>query len=188
MDHNGRTTFAIRPAELSGSGGGGGAELGRRLISEALEETGYEDAKTARVFAAMAVTTSAVTAGFFAGDWSPESLGIVYRGLWFAGVAGALVALGLIAAAATTKGGQRGAGPAERLAFHGQAAKFATEQELVAALRRADACDGVERIGERLWHLSRILARKKRLLRSGLLLAAVAVALCLVPVVGSAIA
>ena len=162
-----------------------GEELGRRLIAESLEELGYEDAKCARLFAAMAVTTGAVAAGFFAGDWSPESLGVGYRVLWFAGVLAGLAALGCIAAAAITRGGQRGSGSPERLAFHGHAAKFGSERELIAALARAG--DDLDRIGERLWHLSRILSAKRRLLRAGIVCVGIAVALCFVPVLGAAL-
>jgi Family of unknown function (DUF5706) len=163
-----------------------GAELGRRLIAEALEEIGYEDAKVARVFAAMAVTTSAVTAGFFAGDWSPGSLSMAYQAIWFAGVACALVALALIAAAAITKGGQHGAGPAERLSFYGHAAKFRDPRQLADALQHAHP-DNLDRVSERLWHVSRTLSAKKRLLRVGLVLTAAAVALCFAPVLGAAL-
>jgi Family of unknown function (DUF5706) len=176
------TETGVRRSEPAG----GGAELGRRLIGETLEELGYEDAKIARVFAATAVTSSAVTAGFFAGDWSPDSLDVAYRIIWFAGVGCALAALGFIAAAAVTRAGQRGAGPPERLAFYGQAAKFESERALARALREAHP-DDVDRIGERLWHVSRLLSRKKRLLRVGLGLAALAVALCFIPVLGAAL-
>jgi Family of unknown function (DUF5706) len=163
-----------------------GAELGRRLIAEALEEIGYEDAKVARVFAAMAVTTSAVTAGFFAGDWSPASLDVAYQLVWYAGVACALVALTLIAAAAITKGGRQGAGAAERLSFYGHAAKFRSVEQLADALQHAHP-DDLQRVSERLWHVSRLLRAKKRLLRVGFVLTAAAVALCFAPVVGAAL-
>jgi Family of unknown function (DUF5706) len=176
--------IAAPPSERTDSARG--AELGRRLISEALEEIGYEDAKVARIFAAMAVTTSAVTAGFFAGDWAPGSLAMAYELIWFAGVACALLALVLIAAAAITKAGQHGAGPAERLSFYGHAAKFRSADELTEALQNAHP-DDLARVGERLWHVSRLLSAKKRLLRVGLVVAAAAVALCFVPVLAAAL-
>jgi hypothetical protein len=134
----------------------------------------------------MAVTTSAVTAGFFAGDWSPGSLAMAYELIWFAGVACALVALALIAAAAITKGGRHHAGPAERLTFYGHAAKFRDAGQLAAALRHAHP-DDLDRVSERLWHVSRLLCAKKRLLRVGFVLTAAAVALCFVPVVAAAL-
>ena len=47
--------------------------------------------------------------------------------------------------------------------------------------------DNLDRVSERLWHVSRTPSAKKRLLRVGFVLTAAAVVLCFVPVLGAAV-
>lgn len=154
---------------------------GLRLIGEALEELGYEDAKAARLLAALSVAASAIVTGFFAGDWAPTAMTVLGQTIWYLGAAGVVAAICLVGAAVVTRGGRRPrAGEPSRLAFYGHAARHPDIEALTSTLRTVEPGPGqLSRVAERLWHVSRILVRKKRLLRAGLAVAAVGLVLCI---------
>lgn len=155
---------------------------GLRLINEALEELGYEDAKAARLFAALSVAASAIVTGFFAGNWAPTNMTVAGQIVWYAGAATVVLAIGLVGGAVITRGGraQRRAGEPARLAFYGHAARHPDVPTLTETLRTVTPPGRqIDRVAERLWHVSRILRRKKRLLRFGLAVAAAGLALCI---------
>lgn len=149
-------------------------EHSRRMIREAIDELGHEDAKAARLLAAMSVAATALTTGTFAGDWRPTHLGDTALTLWAIGTAMIAIGVLVLGAAAVTKGGSRPASQPTELSFHGHAARHRDPNELAHALLHADFDDRVEldRLAARLWNLARVLRRKRHLLRLGLCIVA----------------
>lgn len=146
-----------------------------RLITETIEELGHEDAKAARLLAAVAVVTGAVITRFFAAEWPPEEAAPSLLTLWGLGALLMVGGVAFIGAAAVTKGGVRPSSDPTTLAFHGHAARHDDPDSLALSLLTAcyDEESELRRASERLWNLGRVLRRKRCYLRRGLVLLAV---------------
>lgn len=152
----------------------------RRLVDEARDELGFEDAKAARLCAAMSVAASALVAGFFAGDWNPANLRPIAFACWALGAAALVAGVALLGAASVTKGGRRPPSDAMSLAFHGHAARHPNPGALAESILTASFEEEKElrRLSERLWNLGRVVRRKRMLLRIGLACVATGSLLC----------
>lgn len=156
------------------------AEYAQRLLDETREELNRADTKASIVFGAVGIAAGAVLGGMIGGDWDPTAMHPCAQVFWWAGAAGVAVSIVLVASAVYPRivhsEGR------ERLTFFGHAAAYGSVGELAAALPAA-AARANGRPFDQLWHVSRIVTRKYRLVRWGLRVLAGSVFLLVVPVV-----
>ena len=76
-------------------------DITMRLLDEALLELGHEENKSARLMAALTVTSGAIVTGILAGKWSPAHLSPLAATVWWFGVVVVVGALVLVGRAAT---------------------------------------------------------------------------------------
>lgn len=134
-----------------------------RMLDEALTELGHEENKASRVLAALAVTTGALVAGFFAGRWRPASMELFGTGLWLLGGLVLLLALAFVGLAVMTSPRLVAPAPTGPPTFQNLLDEVAQRERDPAG---------------RLWAVRAALATKRRLLGYGLVLAGAGFALC----------
>jgi hypothetical protein len=158
--------------------------LAKSLLSEAREEVTRADAKASTVLAGAGVMLSVVFTGLMTGPWSPSSLGLPFAGLFWIGIASALVGVALVGASIFPRTGNSSRHGC--ITYFGHAVGCDSIEELHSRLERTVA-DHMDRDEEQLYVISRIVDRKYRLMQWALVLFLVALILSLGAVaVGSA--
>jgi hypothetical protein len=143
------------------------------LLAETREELNRADNKASILLATSGIGISAMLAAVFAGSWHPLSLAVPYRSIWLVGAA--FAGGGIVSLCAAVYPRVKNTNSTSASYFGDIATK--TVDELRTALN-ATAENGEERTLNQLHVLSRIVARKYRLIRVGLLSFGTAAALC----------
>jgi hypothetical protein len=157
-------------------------ELAKTLLAESREELTRADGKAALLLAALGIGLSAILAAILAGDWSPFDLKEPYQGLWWAGSSFAGVSLFSLCAAVYPK--VRHDNPAGGVSYFGDIAPLKTVSALRAALKRSET-DLAERTVSQLHVIARLVDRKYRFLRIGLVALGLGIAFTLAAVLAA---
>lgn len=156
-------------------------ELAKVLLAESREELTRADGKASLLLAALGIGLSAILGAILAGNWTPFVLASPWELIWWAGAAGAGIALICLCIAVwprvTHKSGRRG------VTYFGEAASFETVDELRAALKRTET-DPVERTVLQLHVISQRATHKYAFIRAGLVALGLAITFTLAAVLG----
>ncbi len=151
-----------------------GSELGtqsaayaERLLISSREELGRADTKASILLATAAAVIAAVVAGVVAGGWSPAMLTGWYELLWWVSTGLAGLAMLLLAGAVYPRTAPRRDGQPTVVAYYGDVVQFNDHSALRAALERSAPRD-IDRLTDQIYHVSRIVRRKYRLIRDGM--------------------
>jgi hypothetical protein len=156
-------------------------ELARTLLAESREELTRADGKASILLAALGIGISAILAAILAGDWSPFNLDQPYQRVWWVGSGFAAISFFCLCAAVFPKVKHRT--KAKGVTYFGDVSALETVDELRAALKRSET-DPAERSVTQLHVIARLVDRKYRYIRFGLIALGIAIALML----GSALA
>lgn len=153
-------------------------EYATQLLAEARSEVDRADNKAQILLAGAGVGAGALAGGLLAGSWSPRSLDASVQWLWWLGFAAAACGVGLLARAVYPRGARPGgARPVTRVEYFMDAARFSTEGELVAGLRRS-ADERLAATASQLRLVSAIVTLKYRAVAWGMWMFTVAVVCC----------
>jgi MFS family permease len=147
-------------------------KLAQTLLVESREELTRADGKASILLAALGIGISAILAAILAGDWSPFKLDQPYQRIWWVGSGFAAVAFFCLCAAVYPKVKAKG------VTYFGDVAALKTVDELRAALKRSET-DPAERSATQLHVIARLVDRKYRYIRFGLIALGIAIALML---------
>ena len=139
---------------------------GARLLAESREELTRADGKAQVLLGIVGVGLGAVTGGLLAGSWSPFRLSNAVEWLWWTGIAAAVTAMVLIAAAVYPRSSGRRPMNGDQISYFADLSGFASGRAVTEGLRRSAAHD-LERMGDQLHRISRIVETKYRLIRWG---------------------
>lgn len=156
-------------------------ELAKTLLAESREELTRADGKASLLLAALGLGISAILAAILAGDWKPFELEQPYQGAWWMGSGFAGASFFCLCAAVYPKVKHRRA--AKGVTYFGDVAALKTADALREALKRSET-DPAERSVTQLHVVARLVGRKYRYIRLGLISLGVAIALMLGAVLG----
>jgi hypothetical protein len=131
------------------------------MLAEARAEVGYADQKASLLLAALGIGFGAIIGGLLAGSWKPSDQGGGELA-WWIGVCLAAASVGIAAGAVWPRYARRKVG--SDVFYWGHVAALESFDEFTKALD-ANPPTSEERTGHQLWELSRIVARKYRLIR-----------------------
>jgi MFS family permease len=151
-------------------------KLAQTLLVESREELTRADGKASILLAALGIGISAILAAILAGDWSPFKLDQPYQRIWWVGSGFAAVAFFCLCAAVYPKVKRKT--KAKGVTYFGDVAAPKTVDELRAALKRSET-DPAERSATQLHVIARLVDRKYRYIRFGLIALGIAIALML---------
>jgi hypothetical protein len=135
------------------------------LLRETREELGRADTKASTVLGAVVIVLGLFVAAGLAGSWSPLNLRPFSAFLWWIGVISA--GSGVVLLSACIYPNVSNQLTKQVLGYFGHINLYATRDELIAALREHGERP-LDRLGDQLFVLSRIVRRKYRLMRWGM--------------------
>ncbi|MFJ8112667.1 Pycsar system effector family protein [Streptomyces sp. NPDC096132] len=176
-----RLLGAAGTAQRGGRPGTGSAdaktlEYATQLLAEARNEVDRADNKAQILLAGAGVGAGALAGGLLAGSWSPRSLDATVEWLWWLGFAVAACGVGMLARAVYPRGAY-GSRPVTRVEYFMDAARFSSERELIAELRRS-ADERLEATANQLRLVSAIVTLKYRAVAWAMWLFTVALVCC----------
>lgn len=133
------------------------------LHHETREELARADGKATTLLGVVGLILGALLAGIIAGDWTPSRLGCAEEVIFWIGAAAAATAEGLLCAAVIPR--LKHDKHRDAVAYFGHVVQFDSEDEFIRALDRVPQ----QRVADQIWHVSRIVQRKYRLIQLGLL-------------------
>jgi len=133
------------------------------LHRETREELARADGKATTLLGVVGLILGALLAGIIAGDWTPNDLGCVEEVVFWLGAMGAATAEALLCAAVIPRLNHDK--NREAVAYFGHVVQFESEEEFSRALDRVPR----QRLTDQIWHISRIVQTKYRLIQLGLL-------------------
>jgi hypothetical protein len=145
--------------------------VAEQMLDEARAEIAAADKKASILLATLGVGFGAVLGGQLSGTWDPSLLSPCGGAVWWTGVCVAILAVGAAALAVWPRYGSEH--QPKKVAYWGHAATFKGSKELRQALKAQNLPSPV-RTADQLWHVSRIVRTKYRLVRSALVLGAAA--------------
>ncbi len=152
------------------------ATLVDSLLKDTREELGRADGKASILLSAVGVVVSVLLAGAISRNWNPTQLAS-FEWLWWLGTLSGTAAIVAFGAAVWP----RVEHPAdkEKLTYFGHVADFKKVDDLsVAVARRASATDPQDRPIDQLYTVSKIVAKKYKLIRWGIGFFGAALLLC----------
>jgi hypothetical protein len=151
-------------------------ELAKTLLAESREELTRADGKASLLLAALGIGISAILAAILAGDWTPFKLEQPHQGAWWVGAGFAGAAFLCLCAAVYPKVKHRNT--AKGVTYFGDVAALKSVDELRAALKCSET-DPAERSVTQLHVVARLVGRKYRYIRLGLITLGIAAAVML---------
>jgi MFS family permease len=133
------------------------------LHREAREELARADGKATTLLGVVGLILGALLAGVIAGDWTPSNLGCAEEVVFWIGAAAAGTAEGLLCAAVIPR--LKHDKDRDAVAYFGHVVQFDSEDEFIRALEKAPR----GRLADQIWHISRSVQTKYRLIQLGLL-------------------
>jgi hypothetical protein len=159
--------------------------LAKLLLAESREELTRADGKASILLAALGLGISAILAAILAGDWSPFKLKEPYQGLWWGGSTSAGLSLLCLVLAVYPRVTHQSA--SKGVTYFGDVAALETVDELRAALKRSET-DAAGRSVTQLHVIARLVARKYRFIRWGLIALGAAIVLTVAAVLAARLA
>ena len=151
------------------------------LLKDAREELGRVDSKAALLLAGVGVVAGALLAGLLNGKWTPFSLDSRVEWAWWLGLGAASGGIFSIAAAVYPYTGRDTALHAGPPMYYGDVAAYKDVDAFRKAI--ADTPSIQDRLVDQTFQISKIVQRKYKLLRRGLLLLLLAVVACVTAMV-----
>lgn len=146
-----------------------GLPVEQAMLAEARADVAMADHKASMVLASLGIGFAALLGGLLAGDWEPSSLELPGLLLWWSGTGMAAGAVGCAAAAVWPR--YKTVDVSDGVTYWGHVAMFPSVAALSSHLDDHPPSTAA-RTRTQLWHLSRIVFKKYRLIRWAIGLAA----------------